>query len=80
MLTLNLIGALLLLGGVVYMAWAAIDRGRMSDPGPSPNDGVRRTLEPAHRGLGFLGLKANWPGLAMLAVGALLLLLSGSEP
>lgn len=69
-----LLGALLIIGGVVYMARAAIFRGRMSDPGPNPNDTTRPTLEPRHRGVGFLGLKANWPGLLMIIVGALLLL------
>ena len=39
-----------------------------------PGDTVDRTLEPRHRGVGFLGLGANWPGLLMMAVGALLLL------
>ena len=65
MLTLRLIGALLVLGGVVYMAAAAINRGRMSDPGPDDADAGRRTLEPHQRGLGFLGFRANWPGLAV---------------
>ena len=74
MLAVRLIGALLVICGVVYMARAAINRGRMSDPRPSSGD-TGGTLEPRHRGVGFLGLGANWPGLAMLAAGALLLLL-----
>lgn len=69
-----LLGALLVIGGVVYMARAAISRDRMSDPRPNPNDTAQPTLEPRHRGLGFLGLKANWPGLLMIAFGFLLLL------
>lgn len=32
------------------------------------------TLEPRRRGLGFLGVSQNWPGLLMMAVGAVLLL------
>ena len=32
------------------------------------------TLEPSRRGLRFLGITANWPGLLMLAAGAVLLL------
>ena len=76
MLTANLLGALLLFGGVVYMGWTAIHRGRMSDPGSDPGGDVERTLEPRHRGLGFLGLAANWPGLAMVILGSLLLLTS----
>jgi hypothetical protein len=76
MFTIELLGALLLLAGLVYMAWAAIRRGRMSDPATNPDDAGKRTLEPRHRGLGFLGWRANWPGLVMAALGALLLLSS----
>jgi hypothetical protein len=76
MLTIELLGALLLLGGLVYMAWAAIRRGRMSDPAANPNDAGKRTLEPRHRGLGFLGWESNWPGLVLAALGGLLLLSS----
>ena len=74
MLTIPLIGALLILGGIVYMASAAISRGRMSDPHIDPSDDAP-TLEPRHRGLRFLGLKANWPGLLLVAIGAIMLLL-----
>jgi hypothetical protein len=74
MLPIPLIGALFILCGVVYMAGAAIYRGRMSDPHLNPGD-ASPTLEPRHRGLRFLGLKANWPGLLLLAIGAILLLL-----
>jgi hypothetical protein len=76
MFTIELLGALLLLAGLVYMARAAILRGRMSDPATNPNDAGKRTLEPRHRGLGFLGWRANWPGLAMAAVGGVLLVSS----
>jgi hypothetical protein len=75
MTTLSLIGALLLFCGVVYLAAAAIGRGRLSDPGPNPNDTAQPTLEPRHRGLGFLGVKATWPGHLLIALGAILLLL-----
>ena len=74
MLTIPLIGALLVLCGVVYMAGAAIYRGRMSDPHFNPND-TARTLEPRHRGLRFLGVRANWPGLLIITIGGLMLLL-----
>ena len=72
-----LIGALLIFAGVVYMAIAAIRRGRLSDPSRNPGDTTDRTLEPRQGGLEFLGLAANWPGLLMMAVGALLLLAVG---
>ena len=74
MLTVRLIGALLILTGIVYMAGAAIYRGRMSDPHIDPVEDAP-TLEPRHRGMRFLGLKANWPGLLLVAVGAIMLLL-----
>ncbi|TPL46335.1 hypothetical protein FJ937_23395 [Mesorhizobium sp. B2-4-4] len=76
-----LIRAFLIVAGVVYMAGAALRRGRLSDPAPAASD--RRmpnlarqapTLEPRRRGLGFLGVSQNWPGLLMMAVGAVLLL------
>ncbi|WP_274628459.1 hypothetical protein [Arvimicrobium flavum] len=70
------LGALLLVAGVVYMAVAATWRGRMSDATPSVTP-APDTLEPAHRGVGFLGLGSNWPGILMAAVGALLLLVGG---
>ena len=82
-MTLILIGALLVVGGVVYMAGAALTRGRLSDPTPANAvpDGLAPnlatpgpTLEPQRRGLRFLGIGANWPGLLMIAAGAVLLL------
>jgi hypothetical protein len=82
-MTVILIGALLTVAGVVYMATAAIRRGRLSDPAsvrtmpdrPMPNLATPGpTLEPRRRGLGFLGLSQNWPGLLMMLVGLLLLL------
>ena len=76
MISLELLGALMVLAGLVYMAWSAIRRGRMSDPAAEPNDAGKRTLEPRHRGLGFLGWEANWPGLVLAGFGALLLLSS----
>jgi hypothetical protein len=75
MLAMRLIGALLILAGLVYMAAAAIYRDRLSDDRPNPTDTADRTLEPRHRGLGFLGIKPNLAGLIMIAVGALLLIL-----
>jgi hypothetical protein len=78
-----LIGALLTVAGVVYMAGATLRRGRLSDPAPVPAAPDRPTpnlatsgptLEPRRRGLGFLGLSQNWPGLLMMGIGLLLLL------
>jgi drug/metabolite transporter (DMT)-like permease len=76
MLAMRLIGALCILAGLVFMAGAAIYRGRLSDPRPNPSDTVDRTLEPRRRGLGFLGLKSNLVGLAMIILGLFLFILS----
>ena len=76
-----ILGALLTVAGIVYMAGAALRRGRLSDPAPTAPDRPAPnlatpgpTLEPRRRGLGFLGLSQNWPGLLMMVVGILLLL------
>jgi hypothetical protein len=69
-------GALLLLGGILYMArtaiwWGALSRPRSSGP-------VSDTLEPPRRSVRFLGLGANWPGILLMAIGAVLLLSGAS--
>jgi len=76
-----ILGALLTVAGLVYMAGAALRRGRLSDPAPTAPDRPAPnlatpgpTLEPRRRGLGFLGLSQSWPGLLMMVVGILLLL------
>ena len=68
------IGALLVICGVLFMARAAIFRGNMSEPHATATQPGGVTLEPNRRGLRFLGLGANWPGILMMAVGALMLL------
>jgi hypothetical protein len=73
-----LLGALLVIGGLIYMASEALRRGRLSgtagSSAQSPADVRDGTLEPARHGVGFLGIAGNWPGLALMALGALLLL------
>ncbi len=66
-------GALLIVLGVLYTARQAIQRGRLSDARPTRPGAASDTLEPSGRTTGF-GLKANWPGLALIVFGALLLL------
>ena len=75
MLTI-VIGALLVVGGVVYLASEAIWRGRMSGAGQS--SAGTRTLEPPRRGVAFLGLRSgNLPGVIAVVLGAILLLAGG---
>jgi hypothetical protein len=69
------LGALLVLGGVLYMARTAIWRGPLS--GRDSSRPARDTLEPSRRGLGFLGIGTNWPGIVLLAIGAVLLVSAG---
>jgi hypothetical protein len=68
------IGALLVIAGFLFMARTAIFRDNLSEPHAPAYDPGGVTLEPHHRGLRFLGIQANWPGMAMVVIGALLLL------
>jgi hypothetical protein len=71
-----LFGALLILGGVLFMAEQTLLGGRLS--GRFRRSSVPLgTLEPGERGGGF-GLRTQWPGFAMIALGALLLLAGAS--
>lgn len=70
-MAVTLLGALLVVAGLVLLAAQPIWRGRLSTlrrtSAPEP------TLEPQSPGAGF-GLKENWPGLALIVLGAVLLL------
>jgi hypothetical protein len=66
------LGALLVLSGVLLMAAQAIWRGRLSERRP-PAAPAGATLEPRKPAAGF-GLATNWPGFALIALGAILLL------
>jgi drug/metabolite transporter (DMT)-like permease len=76
MLVISL-GALLILGGVLFMADQTILGGRLSGR-LKRSSAPLGTLEPRERGGGF-GLATQWPGFAMIALGALLLL-AGAAP
>lgn len=72
-----LLGAFLVFGGVLYMAlqtiWGGRPGGRRPHRAGLPSD----PLEPDRPAGGF-GIKSNWPGLAMIAIGAALLLAAAS--
>lgn len=72
MVWITWLGASLIILGVLYSAYAAIYRGRMSNP-HSTAAGAR-TLEPKHSGIRALSPKDKWPGLALIVVGAAILL------
>jgi hypothetical protein len=70
------LGLLLVVVGIVHLASQAIWRGRLSKPSTTPStEGV--TLEPPHRGMRFLGVDQNWPGILLVVVGGALLLTGG---
>ena len=70
-MTLIWLGVLLVFGGVLQMAFQLIWRGRLSG-GRRLRSG-RVTLEPETPGSGF-GIKSNWPGLVLVALGGAFLL------
>ena len=73
------LGALLVLGGMVFIAAQPIWRERLSEARRRRSSAVPRdtpephTLEPRRPGAGF-GLKENWPGLVFIVLGGILLL------
>ncbi|EUB98087.1 hypothetical protein PMI07_006401 [Rhizobium sp. CF080] len=69
-----LIGAALIIGGLLILFSSALGR-RASDPHQMPQGG--NTLEPRRQGLRYLGISKTWPGLAIIAVGAFLLVVGG---
>jgi hypothetical protein len=76
-MTLIWLGALLVMGGVLFTAAKALGRGRLSEP-PAQRQGPSDTLEPQGAGA-RLRVKSLWPGLALLAGGALLMLIGANE-
>lgn len=67
------IGALLLLAGVMLMVAQPLWSGRLSGGRIGRTQG--KTLEPPRPGRG-LGIRSNWPGLALAAIGGALILAS----
>ena len=73
------LGALCIVGGLLLLAIPAIWRGRLSGRRSRSAVIAGGTLEPRRPGAGF-GLKTNWPGFALIAVGAILLLAGAIIP
>src|ERR1700674_2882717 len=59
------LGVLFVLGGLLFMAYQSIWRGRLSDAKRTSSEVPHDTLEPRRPGAGF-GPKANWPGLVLI--------------
>jgi drug/metabolite transporter (DMT)-like permease len=67
-----LLGALLFIVGVVFVVIQPL-RGRLSRARSTGPAAQSKTLEPERPGKG-MDMRSNWPGLAMMALGALLML------
>jgi len=76
-MTLILLGALLVLTGVVFMVTRPLWRGRLSGRGRVRSVEPSDTLEPQRPASGF-AIRSIWPGLALVALGAALLLAAGA--
>ena len=72
-MTLIWLGVLLVFGGMLHLAFQPIWRGRLVvEVGFAPSDPAT-PLEPTRPAAGF-GIKSNWPGIALVALGAAFLL------
>ena len=76
-MTLIWLGALLIVGGVVLTAVPPILKGRLSRVRPVRATKRSNTLEPERPAKGF-DLQSNWPGLAMIVAGAVLMLIGAT--
>lgn len=74
MLVIIWLGGLLLIAGVLHLAGHAIWHGDMSGLTPSRPAAPGPTAEQTRHGAGFFIFRSNWPGIVMMAVGAILLL------
>ena len=73
---LIVLGALLVVAGMVVATMSTAKRGRLSQSKQPGSDVPRDTLEPTGKGR-RLGLKADLPGLALVGLG-ILLIVAGS--
>jgi hypothetical protein len=71
-----LLGALLVLAGIVYIAAREINAGSLSSAKRGAG-GVPPSLEPRRQG-SLLDPRRNWPGYILIVLGAVLLFLGGS--
>ena len=77
MLIIFWLGAVLVVSGVLLMAGPPIWRAQLSGRRSRSATAAAGTLEPRRPGAGF-GLKRNWPGLALIALGIILLLVGAA--
>jgi hypothetical protein len=68
------LGALLVILGLLQMAYAALWSRRLSEPPRAQLGAHDRTLEPPRQSLRFLGISYNWPGAVLFVLGLALIL------
>jgi hypothetical protein len=71
------LGALLVIGGLVLAAARTVSRGKLSDPHAKIPGHRMDTLEPRGEGK-RLSIKADLPGLALMAAGGVLIFIGAS--
>src|SRR3954447_22077063 len=76
-MTLIWLGVLLVFGGVLQMAFQPIWRARLSGRRRLGSGRPSDTLEPERPASGF-GFKSNWPGFALVVLGAAFLLVGAT--
>ena len=76
-MTLIWLGVLLVFGGMLQLVFQPLWRGRLSGSGRLGSGRPSDTLEPSRPASG-LGIKSNWPGLVMLALGGAFLLVGAA--
>ena len=72
-MTLIWLGVLLVFGGMLQLVFQPIWHGRLSGRRRLRSGQSSDTLEPTTPAAGF-GIKSNWPGLVLVALGAACLL------
>ena len=70
------IGVALIVAGLLCLVWTALGRRKLSEPGKPAANANTQSLEPSGQGLRFLGFRHNGACLAMIAIGAALLILT----
>jgi len=70
---LTWIGALLIIGGVIYGAALTLQKGRLSDASRTGPARTVTSLEP-QQGVRPLSLRTHWPAFALIILGSILIL------
>jgi hypothetical protein len=73
---MKIAGAFIMSAGLLYSVWIALSARNLTNPPRQSDNANSPTIEPERQGLQFFGWTRNWPALALVVIGALLMLLS----